>query len=300
MLHVKIITMSEIDQLKAKLSEMQEELSSRNEDIDTYKQAFTDLNARLQTVMSYLSQNIESMKQLQKALVPTKNPSIPGFEFSTKFNSGSSAGGDYFDIFSLGDKSRFGIVVGTSSDYTTSALLLATLLGVSSKATYTLEPGQLLENIGRELSPQFGEKVKVDLFYGSFDRRNYVLSYSAVGGSCIFHQDYETGKVKLLTGASEALAHGFEAYPGTQELALGPRDRLVICSRGYVIEANEAGDKYGSPRLAADIMEASDRGAHELRNHLILKSSSFLNKKSFDYDRTLMVVEVMDKVIKLA
>jgi len=202
---------------KKQILELQAELKRRQEDIESYKAALSGLNQRVQSLIGQLSQDVQTMQLLQKALVPTEMPNIPGFELSTKYQAGTAPGGDYFDIFEQGDRSRFAIVAGTSSDYTTSALLLASLLGVTGKTAQLTEPGHLVENLAKDLSSKFKEGVSADLFYASFDRRDYNLSYILLGGIRAFYQDHETGALKSLLSDPNSLARGFEGRLKTQK-----------------------------------------------------------------------------------
>ena len=94
--------------LQSRISELEAELADRERDLTVFREELARANSQLERFIKQISQELKMASLIQKALVPTEFPNIPGFEFSTKFVPSVISGGDYFDIFEHEDKFRFG------------------------------------------------------------------------------------------------------------------------------------------------------------------------------------------------
>ncbi len=122
----------DLSRLRARIQELEQELSSKSVELQLYKNQLTAANKQLEKVISQLGQELKMAGQLQRHLSPTEIPPISGFDFSTKFVSGTKSGGDYFDIFELQERMRFAILMSSASGYSLSALFLSVLIKIST------------------------------------------------------------------------------------------------------------------------------------------------------------------------
>ena len=99
-----------IESLQQRVRELEAELLEREKDLAVFRDELNRANEQLEQFIKQIGQELKIASLIQKALVPTEFPNIPGFEFSTKFVPSPISGGDYFDIFEHEDKFRFGIV----------------------------------------------------------------------------------------------------------------------------------------------------------------------------------------------
>jgi len=292
----------EVDALKERIQELEMELVAKDRELSKYRQELGKANASLENLIGQITQEIRMAGLIQKMLSPTQLPNISGFECSTKYQPGDRFGGDYFDIFEHEDKLKFGIVVASSSGYTMSALFLSVLIKISSQieARRGLEPHKMLELLTKELVPNIQNSDKASVFYGVIDRRTYELSYSSVGKVEACLQVYGQEGLQNLEACGPAFAKDFNTQPQSLKLQLNPRDRLVIATEGVVMAEDSKGQMWGSEGLREAIRMAPRQGVHELRNEILHQNEKFTGKTSPLRDQTLIVMEVKDRVIKLA
>jgi sigma-B regulation protein RsbU (phosphoserine phosphatase) len=234
--------------------------------------------------------------------VPTEFPHISGFEFSTKFIPSSISGGDYFDIFEHQDRFRFGVIVSSSSGHSMSALLLSVLLKMTGQieSKRGSEPHEVLRDMQEQLVENLTEQDRADIFYALIDRRNFEMRFVRAGEVIALHQNAQTGEVRYLDSGLGPLGAGFVIPKSSETLFLNPRDRVVLCTRGVVEATNAVGEPYGLERVTRSFLSGPRRGVHELRNHILYEVNRFAQGAEPIRDRTLVVLEVKDKVIKLA
>ena len=290
------------EELEARISELEEEVEAREKDLGTFRTELQSANNRLEALIGELNKELKAAHAIQRLLVPTELPNIPGFEFSSKFVPSMVRGGDYFDVFEHEDRSAFGIILASSSGHLMSALLLSVLLKLSGQmeARRGAPPNKMLKLIADEVLSELHGDESADVFYGSFDRRDFQLNYCRVGEMTGRRYDYATGDLKLLKNQGEALTAETKSDWNVESLSLNPRDKIIFCTRGLVEAQNLDGEPYGQDRLFRSIHEAVARPVHELRNHILYEVQRFASGQEPPRDMTVVVAEVKDRVIKLA
>jgi sigma-B regulation protein RsbU (phosphoserine phosphatase) len=179
---------------------------------------------------------------------------------------------------------------------------LSVLLKLTGKieARRGAEPHRILELVASEVTSAIRPGESADLFYGVVDRRSFELNYAKTKGLVALHQDFSTGELKILDSQSEAMQGPEFSVLKTQLMSLNSRDRLILCTRGLVETENLEGEAFGQERLFKSVLEGPRQGVHELRNHVLYEVHKFSGGQEPKRDRTLLVLEVKDRVIKLA
>jgi phosphoserine phosphatase RsbU/P len=290
------------DELTARVKELEQEVQERQADLKRFREELGKANSKLEAMIERFSQEVKLAHVIQKALVPTEFPHIPGFEFSTKFVPSHVSGGDYFDIFEHQDRARFGVIVSSSSGHSMSALLLGVLLKMTGQieAKRGSDPHLVMHDMWEQLREHLTERDTSDIFYALVDRRNYEMRYVRAGSIVALHQNSSTGEVQALDSGLGPLAVKFKSPQESGVLALNPRDRVVLCTRGVIEATNARGESYGMERVTRSFLTGPKRGVHELRNHILYEVQKFAQGTEPIRDQTLVVLEVKDKVIKLA
>lgn len=286
--------------LRQKIRQLEEQLVLKQNELLQYKMQMRQVNQRLESLIGQMSADEKILNRIQKALSPTENPRIPGFEFSTKFVPGQKMGGDYFDIFELEDKLSFGILVASCSGYSVSAILLSVLLKVSSliEARRGTDPHLVLQMLAKELLPQMKPKDEAHIFYGLVDRRTYQMRYSLAGNILAFHQR-PSEKWSDLSATTGALGSSAFKPDSSHVLELQSKDRFVLCTPGLVESQNLEGQNFGREWLRKSLSSASKTGLHEIRNEVLFQLENFVGSSESQKDLTVVVAEVQDRILKL-
>ncbi len=296
------MSIKEVAALEKRIQDLESELQDRERDLQTYKDQVRQANTQIEKLISQIQEQVRVASLIQKSLVPTEFPNIPGFEFSTKFIASMISGGDYFDIFEHEDKFRFGIVMANSSGYGMSALLMSVLLKLTGQleARKGLAADRVLELLAKELIANIKGDDLAHIFYCVVDRRNFSLSCSGVGQYIALLYRYGDNKVERIDFKTAPFSSNFSQTFALQEFSLNPRDRLILCTQGVVKAQNPKGDSFGEDRLYKAVLSAPKTGVHELRNEILFQVEKFSQGKDYPQDLTVIVAEVKDRVIKLA
>ncbi len=299
------------EELLGRIQELEGEVAAREKDLAVFRTQLSQANMTLEGLISKVAEEVKTAAMIQKVLVPTEFPNIPGFEFSTKFVPSPISGGDYFDIFEHEDRLKFGVVLASSNGYGMSALLLSVLLKITgqNEAKRGLSPEKLLHAIATELEPSLGEGPKgqdrANVFYATVDRRNLQMNYSAAGN--LFGAVLRSGdrSIERLRSADGAIEKGRHLTEGTlHTVTLEARDRVILVSGGTSAAKNAKGETFGEDRLIRAITaHAANSGAasiHDARNEILYSVEKHANGQDLPQDVTVVVFEVKDRVIRLA
>lgn len=292
----------EVPRLKERIQELEQELRAKDAELAQIRLRLSATNVRLEQVIDRVAEEVKMASKVQKLLAPVEIPNIPGFEFSTKFVASLKSGGDYFDIFEHQDKLRFGVIVAASSGYTMSAMFLSVLLKLSARieARQGMDPKDMVMAVAKEMLPEMKEDSRASLFYGIVDRRNFELRYCQVGDISGFAQIHGQDALVRLEPSGGVLSRAFNTEPQTKTLTLNAKDRLILCTEGLTQAANAKGQRWGEAGVVEAIRSAPRQGVHDLRNEILYRCESFSKKAEPDRDQTVVVLEVKDKVIRLA
>ncbi len=293
--------------LEERVHELEAEVSARESDLSVFREQLQSANQTLEDLIDKLGADLRTATRIQKTLVPTEFPNIPGFEFSTKFVASPISGGDYFDVFEHDDRMKFGLVLASANGYGLSALLLTVLLRMTGQdeARRGLPANRIVQFIAEELEPSLGEGPrgpdKASLLYGIVDRRTMGFSFSAMGPVYGGLYRPSTGKLERIKSEDSPIEKGsFTKLPVLQHLQLEAKDRLVLVSPGAVMVQNVSGESFGEERLLRAILTAPKDSVHDWRNEILFRIEQFAGERDIPRDVTVIVLEVKDRVIRLA
>jgi sigma-B regulation protein RsbU (phosphoserine phosphatase) len=281
-------------QLKKKVQFLEAELHSKNSELIIYRQELLKISQRLDSLMAQISSDTKVLSQVQKTLIPTEVPSIPGFEISRKFVYGSKHGGDYFDIFEHADKFKFGILVASSSGYAMSSLFMSLILKVSHvlEAKKGNPPDKILQQIADDIKKLAKDGDMTSTFYAVIDRRDFSLDFCSAGGIEGFYLTPQK-PVQILKSTNSALSAHFNEKLSLAHLDLEPKSRLVVVTEGLT-------QVFTRDELIKILTDNAKNGVHDLRNELLFQAQRKSKTDEPLRDQTVVIIEVKEKVIKLA
>lgn len=288
------MSQEELSKLKKLIQDLEIELKTKNLEVMTYRQELLKISQKLDGLMSQVSTDTQMLAQVQRALIPTEMPRIPGFEFSRKFVFGSESGGDYFDIFEHEDKFRFGVLVASSSGYAMSALFLSLILKVSHilEAKKGHPPEKVLQQMATELKNLAGPKDFTNVFYSVIDRRDYSFKFCSAGKIEAFYMT-NNKVVQRLKSEFSPFGQQFNQQLSSAQIELENKSRVCIVTDGLL-------NIIGADRIVKAMTDGLKAGVHELRNELLFQAQRVSGLQEPLRDQTVVVIETKGQVIKLA
>jgi serine phosphatase RsbU (regulator of sigma subunit) len=226
-------------------------------------------NARLYQQQKQLAETI------QRALLPSDRPEVPGLEVGTVYESAArlDVGGDVYDFLELGD-GRLAVVLGDVMGHgvdATADMALAKFV-FRSLAREHPEPADFLAAANEVISGEIGLGKFITMAYVVLDPAGAVVGASA--GHPAPRLLLPDGRVEPL--ACRGLALGIRGGQEYEEARaeLPPGAAVVLYTDG-VVEARRDGELYGTERLDAFLCEHRDLPPEELARGVVAACRTF-------------------------
>lgn len=232
---------------------------------------------------------LEVARSLQRDLLPSSLPTMPGYLVSHSYETANEIGGDYYDLIPL-DDGRIAVAVGDASGHGMAAGLLMAIANATLKGALDVDPSPqpVIEAVDRSLLGTGGRRAFMTLIYGVLEPEKGDLKLGMAGHPFPLVRRGD-GRVEEIGSGSLPLGLRLGGTRPIVELHLEPGDLLVLYSDGIPEASNADGVDFGFDRLrsivgrpgsAATIHDAVRR---ELHRHM--------GGESPRDDHTLVVLE---------
>ncbi len=198
-------------------------------------------------ILTRLREEHNNAALLQRALLPQNLPSIPGVRIDASYapsSSGADVGGDWYDVFPLGE-GRLGVSVGDVAGHGLQAASRMALMRQSVRMAARLceGPGEVLQIVNR-VAYDDGSPL-LTIFYGELALTDGTLRY-AVAGHPMPITVRASGIVEQLPG--EGLIMGAERRVDYREysLTLDAGSGIVLYTDGLIEDGRKAGRDYAA------------------------------------------------------
>jgi sigma-B regulation protein RsbU (phosphoserine phosphatase) len=237
------------------------------------------------------SRERQDARLIQRALLPSTMPAIPGCEFAALWEPATDFGGDCYDVLRLG-----GGCVGVSiADVTGKGLPAAFLMSnlqasVRAFAAEQWSPRYVAEGINRALCGNPALRTFATFFYGVIDTVTRTLTFSNAGHNppILVRAD---GSVERLSSGGLVLGVREHALYEQGETRIAAGDRIVLFTDGLNEAENEAGVDFGDEQLVQTVVSHRDQPAAVLLDTIFGRVPEFTGGRFAD-DATLITVAI--------
>lgn len=274
------------------------------------------LQRELNKAYKALDRELGVIAQMQRSLLPKEFPAISTIDLAAHYETSARAGGDYYDIFDLGE-GRWGIFVADVSGHGTPA---AVLMAITHSLAHTFHsvigrgpcaedgeryPAVFFEYLNKSLESRYtsSSAAFVTAFFGIYDEHERTLVSANAGHPPPRVKRCSDGSTIVLDGG-EAPVRGSATEPrdlplgiipetryGLQTAQLEPGDQLVLYTDGITEARGAGGELFGTRRLDRAI-ENCGVSASGLIATILEEVATFTGGAPADDDRTVLVGKV--------
>jgi sigma-B regulation protein RsbU (phosphoserine phosphatase) len=253
------------------------------------------LSAELKQAYEIVERELKVVADIQRSLLPSTLPTIPGLELAAHYQTSQWAGGDYYDFFELPD-SRWGVLIADVSGHGTPAAVMMAILHslAHGHPGHPEPPAALLEHVNKRLASRYTSEneIFVTAFYGIYDPALRLFSYSCAGHNPPQLKRCSLGQVDSIEDVGGPPLGLFEEveYPQAT-ITVRPGDILVLYTDGIVEAMNARNEQFGLERLN-QVLARCDLRATELCAAILAAIAEFTGGTAPHDDRTLLVAKV--------
>ena len=232
---------------------------------------------------------LELARDLQRDLLPRRDPELEGYAFAHSTRMANDIGGDYYRFEPLPD-GRLAILVADASGHGMAAGLLMAMADATLHVAIDVDPSPLAvaSRLHRALRRTADRRSFLTLFYGLLDPASGELDYVCAG--------HPFPLVKRMNGELEEPRLGSfplglreRLEPATGRLRLAPGDLLVLFTDGLFEGLGANGEAFGFDRLKAALSASS--GAADAHARLIAAFRAHAGAEPLADDMTLLAIE---------
>jgi serine phosphatase RsbU (regulator of sigma subunit) len=240
-----------------------------------------------------LSQELETARRIQKNLITSEVPPIPGFQVALRLDPAQETGGDLLFVKRRPSGTWLAAVGDVCGKGLAAALYMAQATALLEQAAQREDQGlnDILCSLDQTLRQLLGPRGFLTLVLLEWDDAgNYRLARAGHPGALLFQQQHENGCCEVIPrgcglGLRPARTCDWEVTQGT----LPPKGWMVLYSDGLSEAMNQNGDLYGLDRLCAQLRRLWATGSPRAACEAVFRDVAAFDTQNHD-DRTLFIL----------
>jgi sigma-B regulation protein RsbU (phosphoserine phosphatase) len=233
-------------------------------------------------------QELQRAEEIQRSLLPSQIPQIPGFEVAAAWHPARTVGGDYYDVLRLGGHRIAICIADVVGKGVSAALLMANVqAAVHAFAHDTESPAGLCAKVNRLLCENIATGKFVSFLYGVLDGDGRTFQFCNAGHSYPILASGASVRTLDQGGAVLGVFPAWSYEDATVELRSG--DRLLLFTDGITEASDADGKEFDEAGISAFAQANNTLSARELNNRLLAKVTDFCSAQ-FQDDATLLVI----------
>jgi len=241
-----------------------------------------------------LMHSLKLAEEVQQNLLPTKNPSLQGYDVSGISMYCDQTGGDYYDYFPLPD-GKLGITVADACGHGVGAAMLMTTVRaflISAVEHYT-DPASLLNEINKWITKDCATSGNfTTMFFLELNPETQILRWVRAGHEPPIHYHSQSGLMTKLEGVGFVLGIDDSYTLENQFTEVQKGDIILIGTDGIFETRNQENLVFGQERVFEIITQQKEQPAAFIQETIVSDVKSFRGEVSQEDDITLVVIKV--------
>jgi sigma-B regulation protein RsbU (phosphoserine phosphatase) len=240
---------------------------------------------------------MEIAREVQERLFPQQMPGLPGATLAGHCRPAQGVGGDYYDVFDLGD-GRTGLAIGDVSGKGISAALLMASLRASLRGVTLDNPrdfAKLMDKVNRLVFEASASNRYATFFFAAFDPATRKLDCVNAGHNPpILLRSGGNGQVQVMRLEADGPVVGLlPLAPYTeQSLIMMPGDLLLLYTDGISEAMTHDDEEWGEERMIASAERVRSREAPKILSEIFKDADAFTAGAPQHDDMTLLVLKL--------
>lgn len=257
------------------------------------QQAYDELKAAQEQLIEKerLERELKVAADIQMSILPDVLPVNEAFDFGGRILPARQVGGDFYDVFELGDN-KLGVLIGDVADKgVPSAIFMARAHAlIIAEADGATAPGDVLRMANKHITRLEKSTQFVTALYGVLDAATGKFSYARAGHEppLMLNEKGEVHRLPYKPGMALGLWEDIEL--DEYSLFLPKGSLLVMFTDGMTDCRNPKGEPFGLERIKTTISELGSISAQTGCDELLARLLKYRNGSKQDDDVTLLAV----------
>ncbi len=236
-----------------------------------------------------IQQELQVAQLVQKTLLPSEIPDVPGYNLAWHYQPARAVGGDFYDFIDLGGGKMALVIADVTDKGVPAALVMATTRATLRAACRdSVSPGEILGRANEYLCPDIPPKMFVTCFMAVLDTHNHTMVYANAGHDVPYLWRASDGGIGELRARGMPLGL-FAGMPYEEkQLTLAEGDRVLFYTDGLVEAHNRSREMLGFGAVRELIRLHGD--AQGLIERLLAAQAEFTGPGWEQEDDTTLIV----------
>lgn len=259
------------------------------------QQAFDELKAAQEQLIEKerLERELQVAADIQMSILPDVLPVREHFDFGGRILPARQVGGDFYDVFDLGDN-KLGVLIGDVADKgVPSAIFMARAHAlIIAEADSVTPPGEVLRRVNKHITRLEKAIQFVTALYGVLDTQTGEFSYARAGHEppLLLHEHGDVHRLPHQPGMALGLWENITL--DEYRLFLPQGSLLVLFTDGMTDCRNPKGEPFGLERIKKTMISFVNLSAQESCDQLFESLMKYQNGSKQDDDVTLVAIHV--------
>ena len=275
-------------------------------------QSFNSMTASIEDLLreaaekKRLEEELRIAREIQMSLLPQGALGMPGLSITALCVPAREVGGDYYDLFPIGEH-RLGVLIAdVSGKGTSAALYMAELKGLMlSLSQIHVSPRALLVAADRIMAHNLDARSFITMTYAIIDLHERTMTYARAGHTPLMYlpgdgtpAGADGRRIRILVPDGMVLGlqmdggRTFERLLEEQTIPLHDGDLYALYTDGISEAMNEADDCFGDERLGRILEEHSGLPSEELRERVLREIAAFVGTAPQHDDMTMILLRI--------
>lgn len=246
----------------------------------------------------HMAKELEIAWNVQKSLLPAKNPHIPGFDIAGMCKPAEEVGGDYYDFIPLG-KYKIGMIVGDVSGKGIPASFYMTLTKgfIQSHINENTSPKEVLIKVNELMAKTIDRRSFVTMFIAILDWKSRKIVCARAGHNPAIHYSSRTRESILIKPCGIALGwrdtETFSKNIREYQLQLDDNDWFIMYTDGFIESRDAKSREFGEDGLIRVLKENEGENAQHMVGVIFDRVMNFSHSSSQEDDMTIIGIKAL-------
>lgn len=239
-----------------------------------------------------LEKELDVARDIQKKILPAKDPDFSDLSISSVFIPAFEVGGDYYDFFEI-SKNKLGFIIAdVSGKGISAAFIMAEVKGIFSSLSRMIEtPKEIIIKANEILLNTLNKKSFVSALYGIIDFEKEELNFVRAGHCpALLVRDNKIQTFKP-SGIGLGLTNSVDFNTHLEEIKINLKedDTFAFYTDGITEAKNKDFEDFGEERFSNILVDHKDKNVSGIANEVI-KEVSLFSSSHHQYDDITLVI----------
>jgi phosphoserine phosphatase RsbU/P len=238
-----------------------------------------------------MERDLDIARQIQRGLLPSSKPDMPGYDIAGWSRAADKTGGDYFDWQVLPDGQVLISLADVTGHGIGPALMAAVCRAYARATTQEKDLGRYMDRLNQLLMDDMPEGRFITFVGVLIDPKRHQVQMISAGHGPLFRCVHANGE--LIESGADGVPLGLipqNEYGNATRFSLDPGDSVLLITDGLFEWSNTAGESFGLERLRNAIRDSSFVGTDEMIQRLYAQSQEFAGNVAQEDDVTIVVI----------